>query len=94
MTDAEIKQKRRQSIKSEHFVFRLMIYLGVISYKVSYRGDNHLPGIRWAKTYKTRWWHPLTWIVLILVTCIYIVRSIIEAFKEFPKEFQEKTFYC
>ena len=94
MTEKEIKEKRKQCIKNEHFMFRMMILLGVISYKVSYRGDNYLNGVRWAKTYKTRWWHPITWFMFTIIFIIGIGQTFIEAFKEIPNEFKEKTFYC
>ena len=94
MTEKEIKEKRKQCIKKEHFMFKVMILLGVISYKVNYRGDDQLPGCRWAKTYKTRWWHPITWVTFILATIVGIFELLIETFKEMPNEFKEKTYYC
>ena len=89
MTEVDIKNKRKESIRNEHFLFRLLILLGAVRYKVSY---NEFHGYR--KTYKVRVWHPLTWILIALIVIFSIPKIIIDTFKSLKGEFKEKTFYC
>lgn len=89
MTEVDIKNKRKESIRNEHFLFRLLILLGTVRYKVSYDRSH---GYR--KTYKVRAWHPLTWIILVLIIIFSIPKIIFDAFKDLKEEFKEKTYYC
>lgn len=89
MIEQRIKNKRKEAIRSEHFVFRLLILLGAVRYNVSY---DRFHGYR--KTYKVRAWHPLTWIVIVLIIIISIPKVIWDAFKRIGDEFKEKTYYC
>ena len=85
MTEVDIKNKRKEAIRNEHFLFRLLILLGAVRYKVSY---DSFHGYR--KTYKVRAWHPLTWIMVVLI----MIFSIPNVIKELGNEFKEKTYYC
>lgn len=89
MTEVDIKNKRKESIRNEHFLFRLLILLGAVRYKVSY---NEFHGYR--KTYKVRVWHPLTWIILIPIIICAIPRMIFNVLYDLREEFEEKTYYC
>lgn len=89
ITEADIKNKRKESIRKEHFLFRLLILLGAVRYNVRY---DRFHGFR--KTYKVRAWHPLTWIVIVLIIIISIPKVIWDAFKGIGDEFKEKTYYC
>ena len=89
MTEEDIKKRRKDAIRREHFIFRLLIMLGAVSYKVTY---DRFHGFR--KTYKVRAWHPLTWIVLVFVIIIGIPKIIFEALKNIKDEFKEQTYYC
>ena len=89
VTEADIKNRRKEAIRSEHFLFRLLILLGAVRYNVSY---DRFRGYR--KTYKVRAWHPLTWIVIVLVIIVSIPKVIWDAFKGIRDEFKEKTYYC
>lgn len=89
ITEADIKNKRKESIRKEHFLFRLLILLGAVRYNVRY---DRFHGFR--KTYKVRAWHPLTWIVMVLVIIFSIPKVIWDAFKGIWDEFKEKTYYC
>ena len=89
MTKIDIKNKRKEAIKKEHFLFRLLILTGVIRYNVSY---DKFYGYR--KTYKTRAWHPLTWIIIVLIIIFSIPKMIVDTFKGLKEEFKEKTYLC
>lgn len=89
MTEVDIKNRRREAIRNEHFLFRLLILLGAVRYKVSY---DEFHGYR--KTYKVRVWHPLTWILIALVVIFSIPKIIFDTFKGLKEEFKEKTYYC
>ena len=93
MEKVDIKNKRKESIRKEHFLFRLLILTGVIRYNVSY---DKFYGYR--KTYKTRAWHPLTWIMIVLIIIFSIPKMIFDTFKELKEdlkeEFKEKTYLC
>lgn len=89
MTEVDIKNRRKEAIRNEHFLFRLLILLGAVRYKVSY---NEFHGYR--KTYKVRAWHPLTWILIALVVIFSIPKIIFDTFKGLKEEFKEKTYYC
>ena len=89
ITEADIKNRRKEAIRNEHFLFRLLILLGAVRYNVSYDRSH---GFR--KTYKVRAWHPLTWIVIVLIIIFSIPKVIWDAFKEIGDEFKEKTYYC
>ena len=89
ITEADIKNRRRKAIRNEHFLFRLLILFGAVRYKVSY---DRFHGYR--KTYKLRVWHPLTWIMMVLVIIFSIPKVIWDAFKGIGDEFKEKTYYC
>ena len=89
MTEVDIKNRRKEAIRNEHFLFRLLILLGAVRYKVSY---NEFHGYR--KTYKVRVWHPLTWILIALVVIFSIPKIIFDTFKGLKEEFKEKTYYC
>ena len=89
MTEVDIKNRRREAIRNEHFLFRLLILLGAVRYNISY---DRFHGYR--KTYKVRVWHPLTWILIALVVIFSIPKVIWDAFKEIGNEFKEKTYYC
>lgn len=89
VTAEDIKVRRKESIRTEHFLFRVMIYLGIISYKVTY---DKFHGYR--KTYKVRAWHPLTLVFIVFIVIFSIPGIILESFKELKDEFKEKTYYC
>ena len=89
ITEADIKNRRKEAIRSEHFLFRLLILLGAVRYNVSY---DRFHGYR--KTYKVRAWHPLTWIIMVLVIIVSIPKILWDAFKGIGNEFKEKTYYC
>ena len=89
MIEQRIKNKRKEAIRNEHFLFRLLILLGAVRYNVSY---DRCHGYR--KTYKLRAWHPLTWIIMVLVIIVSIPKVIWDAFKGIGDEFKEKTYYC
>lgn len=84
-----IKNKRKDAIRNEHFLFRLLILLGAVRYKVSY---DRFHGYR--KTYKVRAWHPLTWILLVLTTIYSIPKIIWDTLKDIKDVFKEQTYYC
>lgn len=88
-TEVDIKSRRKEAIKNEHFLFRLLILLGAVRYKVSY--DN-FQGYR--KTYKVRVWHPLTWIMLVLDIIFSIPKIILMIVKDIKETFKEQTYYC
>lgn len=89
-----IKAKRKEVLKKERFLFRLLVYLGVIAYRVEYNADLN----QWYKIYKTVWQNPLSWIVFLITLCccifIAIFTAIIEGFAAFKNEFKEKRYYC
>lgn len=89
MTEVDIKNRRKKSIRNENFLFRLLILLGGVRYNVSY---DKFHGYR--KTYKIRAWHPLTWIIMVFIIIFSIPRIIFETLKELNEEFKEKTYYC
>lgn len=89
MTEEDIKKRRKDAIRREHFIFRLLIMLGAVSYKVTY---DRFHGFR--KTYKVRAWHPLTWIFLVAAIIVGIPKTIFEALKNIKDEFKEQTYYC
>lgn len=89
MTEEDIKKRRKETLRHEHFIFRILIMFGAVSYKVTY---DRFHGFR--KTYKVRAWHPLTWIFLIFIIIISIPKIIFEAFKNIKDEFKEQTYYC
>lgn len=89
MTEVDIKNRRKEAIRNEHFLFRLLILLGAVRYKVSY---DEFHGYR--KTYKVRVWHPFTWILIALVVIFSIPKIIFDTFKGLKEEFKEKTYYC
>ena len=91
ITEKEIKEKRKECIKKEHFTFRMLILLGAIRYNVEYLGDKSLN--KWLKKYKVRLWHPLNWIVFCLAFIVGLFQTIIETFKGLKHEFKEKSFY-
>lgn len=88
MTEEDIKKRRKEAIRKEHFIFRTLIILGAVSYKVTY---DKFHGFR--KTYKVRAWHPLTWIFLVFIIIFSIPKIIFDALKEIKDEFKEKTYY-
>ena len=88
-TEVDIKNRRKEAIKNEHFLFRLLILLGAVRYKVSY--DNFY-GYR--KTYKFRAWHPLTWIILVLSIIFSIPKIILNIVKDIKEAFKEQTYFC
>lgn len=85
-----IKAKRKEALKKERFFFRLLVYLGIISYRVEYNADLD----QWYKIYKTVWQNPLSWIVFLITLCCCIFTTIIEGFAAFKNEFKEKRYYC
>ena len=87
-----VKNKRKECINNEHFTFRILILLGVISYRVEYLGDNRFS--KWKKCYKTRWYHPLTWIIFLSIFILSFPKLLIDAFKEMSVQFKEVEFYC
>ena len=89
ITEADIKNRRKEAIRNEHFLFRLLILLGAVRYNVSY---DRFHGYR--KTYKVRAWHPFTWIIMVLVIIVSIPKILWDAFKGIGDEFKEKTYYC
>ena len=89
MTEEDIKKRRKDAIKREHFNFRLLILLGAVSYKVTY---DRFHGFR--KTYKVRAWHPLTWVFLVAAIIVGIPKTIFEALKNIKDVFKEQTYYC
>ena len=89
MTEVDIKNKRKESIRNEHFLFRLLIILGAVRYNVSY---DKFHGYR--KTYKVKIWHPLVWIILIPIIICAIPRMIFNVLYDLREEFEEKTYYC
>ena len=89
MAEIDIKNKRKESIRNEHFLFRLLIKLGAVRYNVSY---DKFHGYR--KTYKVKIWHPLVWIILIPIIICAIPKMILDVFKDLKEEFEEKTYYC
>ena len=89
MTEIDIKNKRKEAIKNESFLFRLFILLGAVRYKVSY---DRFHGCR--KTYKVRAWHPFTWIMIVLIVIFSILKIIFDTFKSLKDEFKEQTYYC
>lgn len=89
MTEVDIENKRKESIRNEHFLFRLLIILGAVRYNVSY---DKFHGYR--KTYKVKIWHPLVWIILIPIIICAIPKMILDVFKDLKEEFEEKTYYC
>ena len=89
MTEEDIKKRRKEAIRREHFIFRMLIILGAVSYKVTY---NRFHGFR--KTYKARAWHPLIWIFLVAVIIISIPKIIFDAFENIKDVFKEQTYYC
>ena len=89
ITEVDIKNRRKEAIRNEHFIFRLLILLGAVRYKVSY---DKFHGYR--KTYKIRSWHPITWVFIGLCFIFSIPKAIWEAFKDIRDEFKEKTYYC
>jgi hypothetical protein len=89
ITEADIKNRRKEAIRKEHFLFRLLILLGAVRYNVSY---DRFHGYR--KTYKVRAWHPFTWILMVLVIIVSIPKILWDAFKGIGNEFKEKTYYC
>lgn len=89
MTEVDIKNKRKESIRNEHFLFRLLIILGAVRYNVSY---DKFHGYR--KTYKVKIWHPLVWIILIPIIICAIPRMIFNVLYDLKEEFEEKTYYC
>lgn len=89
MTEVDIKNKRKEAIRKEHFLFRLLILIGAIRYNVSY---DKFYGYR--KTYKVRIWHPLTWIMIVLIVIFSIPKMIFDTFKDLKEEFKEKTYFC
>lgn len=89
MTEIDIKNKRKESIRNERFLFRLLILLGAVRYNVRYDRSH---GFR--KTYKVRVWHPLTWILIALIIIFSIPKILCDTFKGLKEEFKEKTYYC
>lgn len=89
VTEADIKNRRKAAIRNENFIFRLLILLGAVRYKVSF---DRFQG--YMKTYKIRAWHPLTWVVIGLCFIFSIPKVIWEALKDIGEEFEEKTYYC
>lgn len=89
MTEVDIKNKRKESIRNEHFLFRLLIILGAVRYNVSY---DKFHGYR--KTYKVKIWHPLVWIILIPIIICAIPRMVFNVLYDLKDEFEEKTYYC
>lgn len=87
--EVDIKNKRKESIRKEHFLFRLLILLGAVRYNVSY---NRSHGYR--KTYKVRVWHPLVWIMIVLIIILSIPKMLFDTFKCLKEEFKEHTYYC
>jgi hypothetical protein len=89
ITEADIKDRRKKAIRKEQFLYRLLILFGAVQYKVSFdRFDGY------SKTIKLRAWHPLTWIMMVLVIIFSIPIVIWDAFKGIGDEFKEKTYYC
>lgn len=89
ITKEDIKRRKKEAIRKEHFIFRILIIFGAVSYKVTY---NRFHGFM--KTYKVRAWHPLTWIFLVSIIIFSIPKIIFDALKEIKDEFKEKTYYC
>ena len=89
VTEADIKNKKKEAIRSEDFLFRLLILLGAVRYNVSY---DKFHGYR--KTYKMRVWHPLIWIMIVLILIFSIPAMIFETLKDLKEEFKEKTYCC
>jgi hypothetical protein len=89
ITEADIKDRRKKAIRKEQFLYRLLILFGAVRYKVSY---DRFHGYR--KTFKLRAWHPLTWIMMVLVIIFSIPKILWDAFKGIGDEFKEKTYYC
>lgn len=89
ITKEDVKKRKKEAIRKEHFVFRTLIILGAVSYKVTY---DKFHGFR--KTYKVRAWHPLTWIFLVFIIIFSIPRIIFDALKEIKDAFKEQTYYC
>ena len=89
MTEVDIKNKRKEAIRKEHFLFRLLILIGAIRYNVS-----HHKFYGYRKTYKVGTWHPLTWIMIVLIVIFCIPKMIFDTFKDLKEEFKEKTYFC
>lgn len=89
MTEIDIKNKRKESIRNEHFLFRLLIKLGAVRYNMNY---DKFHGYR--KTYKVKIWHPLVWIILIPIIICAIPRMVFNVLYDLKEEFEEKTYYC
>lgn len=89
MNKEDIKARRKESIKKEPFLFRLLIMLGAVRYKVTY---DEFHGFR--KTYKVRIWHPFVWVLLILIFICNIPKMFLDLFKNLKDEFKEQTYYC
>ena len=89
MIEQRIKNKRKEAIRNEHFLFRLLILLGAVRYNVSY---DKFHGYR--KTYKVRAWHPFTWIIMVLVIIVSIPKIIWDTLKDIKDVFKEQTYYC
>lgn len=90
MINMIIKAKRKEVLKKERFLFRMLVALGVISYRVEYNVDLE----QWYKIYKTVWWNPLSWVVFLITLCVCIITTIYEGFMAFRDEFKEKRYYC
>ena len=89
MTKIDIKNKRKEAIRKENFLFRLLILIGVVRYNVNY---DKFYGYR--KTYKVRAWHPFTWIIIVLIIIFSIPKMIFDTLKGLKEEFKEKTYLC
>lgn len=89
MTKIDIKNKKKEVIRKENFLFRLLILIGVVRYNVNY---DKFYGYR--KTYKVRAWHPFTWIIIILIIIFSIPKMIFDTLKGLKEEFKEKTYFC
>lgn len=87
VTEADIKNKRKEAIRNEPFIFRLFILLGAVRYKISY---DEYHGYR--KTYKIISWHPLTWVFFGLGLILSILKTIWDGFKDIRDELKEQTY--
>ena len=92
MTKEDNKAKRKEVLKKEGLLFRILVAIGVISYRVESRNAGTYR--QWYKKYKTVWYHPLTWVVFLIVLVVGLARYIFEAFGAIKEEFKEKSFYC
>jgi hypothetical protein len=85
----EIKIKRKEFLKKESLSFRLFVFVGIIQYKMLYDKNRTNP---WGYRYRLVWFNPLTWLIMIPVIIIGLIRTLYETIIEIPKEFKWKVY--